>query len=117
MSGFARFRAAASRRQGWPVSEPTPDLPPWQGMDGATAWLLIDRQAETRVEIRRMMAAWLEANRDSAPDAEAALAFVLRHGVPMTREGRYRYHGVTPVDWHDTPRAAIQAAMADPAFA
>lgn len=93
----------------------TPE-PQWQNMDGASAWLLIDRQAESRTQIRRMMTAWLEANRNPAPDAEAQLAFVLAHGLPMVREGKYRYHGVSQVAWYGTAREAVLAAMADPAF-
>lgn len=92
--------------------------PQWRGMDGAVAWHLIERQADDWADIGRMMQAWLEANRAPvapvAPDVAAkALAFVLRHGVPMERRGRYRYHGVTPPVWHATPEAAIEAAMGD----
>lgn len=35
----------------------------WAGMDGATAWHLIDRHANGWGDVGRMMDAWLEANR------------------------------------------------------
>lgn len=34
----------------------------WKGMDGATAWHIIDRHAENWEEVREMMNAWLAAN-------------------------------------------------------
>lgn len=34
----------------------------WEGMDGATAWHLIERHAEGWGDIARMMEAWLQAN-------------------------------------------------------
>lgn len=34
----------------------------WKGMDGATAFHLIERHAESWIEIRAMMHAWLRAN-------------------------------------------------------
>ena len=39
----------------------------WAGMDGATAWHLIDRHANNWADIGRMMDAWLAANRKPAP--------------------------------------------------
>ncbi len=41
------------------------------------------------------------------------LAFVLANGLPIHREGRYRYHGVAEPVWHTSARAAIRAAMQD----
>lgn len=43
--------------------------------------------------------------------SQAMLQFVLANGVPMCREGKYRYHGVSEPIWHDSQEAAIQAAM------
>lgn len=34
----------------------------WKGMDGATAWHLIDRHAGNWGEVGEMMDAWLRAN-------------------------------------------------------
>jgi hypothetical protein len=34
----------------------------WEGMDGATAWHLIDRHADSWNEIGELMNAWLRAN-------------------------------------------------------
>jgi len=34
----------------------------WRGMDGATAWHLIDRHADNWSEVGEMMNAWLRAN-------------------------------------------------------
>ncbi len=34
----------------------------WKGMDGATAWHIIDRHAENWQEVGKMMNAWLKAN-------------------------------------------------------
>lgn len=38
----------------------------WAGMDGATAWHLIDRHADNWADVGLMMDAWLEANRSLA---------------------------------------------------
>lgn len=35
----------------------------WKGMDGATAWQLIERHADGWDDIREMMHAWLRANK------------------------------------------------------
>lgn len=42
----------------------------WRGMDGATAFLLIERHADGWDEIRQMMDAWLRANVAAAVMAE-----------------------------------------------
>ena len=34
----------------------------WEGMDGATAWHLIDRHADGWADVGRMMQEWLDAN-------------------------------------------------------
>jgi hypothetical protein len=41
------------------------------------------------------------------------LEFVLAHGLPMARNGKFRYHGLAEPIWHDSQRAAILAAMAE----
>ena len=38
----------------------------WKGMDGATAWLLINRHADGWGDTRAMMEAWLAANAEEA---------------------------------------------------
>jgi len=51
-----------------PTAEYTPEqareCQHWRGMDGATAWHLIDRHAAGWGDIGRMMDAWLAANRE-----------------------------------------------------
>lgn len=42
----------------------------------------------------------------------AALDFVLVNGLPMARDGQYRYHGVPEPVWHATQQEAISAAVA-----
>lgn len=51
----------------------------WLGMDGATAWHLIDRHAEDWHEIGELMNAWLRANviEERAAGAKAAESAVL----------------------------------------
>lgn len=44
--------------------------------------------------------------------AEKRLAYVLVHGRPMEREGKYRYHGHIESGWQDSPVAAIDVAIA-----
>ena len=39
----------------------------WQGMDGATAWHLIDRHADGWADVAKMMGEWLAANTPPAP--------------------------------------------------
>jgi hypothetical protein len=39
------------------------DKQDWRGMDGVTAWHLIDRHADGWNDIALMMDAWLEANK------------------------------------------------------
>lgn len=43
------------------------------------------------------------------------LGFVLANGLPMQRDGQYRYHGHIDVGWHSTQVAAIDAAMSSKA--
>jgi type II secretory pathway predicted ATPase ExeA len=38
----------------------------WSGMDGATAWHLIDRHANNWTEVGEMMNAWLASNSSAA---------------------------------------------------
>lgn len=42
----------------------------WKGMDGATAWLLINRHADGWGDTRAMMEAWLAANAEQAVKQE-----------------------------------------------
>lgn len=46
-------------------------------------------------------------------ETQELLKFVLAYGVPMKRDGQYRYHGVTAPVWQDTEDAAIRAAIVD----
>jgi hypothetical protein len=87
----------------------------WKGIDGATAWHLIDRQAEDWAEVGAMMTDWLEANQPSLSrsDSSKMLQFVLANGLPIRHEGKFRYHGVSELLWHDTKEEAILAAMRD----
>lgn len=41
----------------------------WRGMDGATAWHLIDRHANSWEDVGAMMDAWLRANTTPCPAA------------------------------------------------
>lgn len=50
--------------------EEADDAQDWDGMDGATAFLLIERHADGWDEIRQMMDAWLRANVAAAILAE-----------------------------------------------
>lgn len=49
----------------------------WAGMDGATAWHLIDRHADNWADVGLMMDAWLEANRSLAAGKVAPVAWIL----------------------------------------
>ncbi len=71
--------AAQYRRQIWaamlaaapaaPIAEYTAEqaraCQNWRGMDGATAWHLIERHAGCWGDVGRMMDAWLAANRET----------------------------------------------------
>lgn len=50
--------------------EEADDAQDWDGMDGATAFLLIERHADGWDELRQMMDAWLRANVAAAVLAE-----------------------------------------------
>ena len=41
----------------------------------------------------------------------ARLAYVLKEGFPMQHSGRFRCHGVMPIEWHDSAIEAIDAAL------
>lgn len=43
--------------------------------------------------------------------AEVRLEFVLANGLPMCRDGQYRYHGLGKPEWHPDALAAIDAAI------
>ena len=47
---------------------------------------------------------------DSVLEDAARLEFAMRHGMPMERDGQYRYHGFAALGWHPTKIAAIDAA-------
>jgi hypothetical protein len=55
----------------------------------------------------------MQRRRADAYAAREQLDFVLEHGLPMARDGHYRYHGVKAVVWHTTQHEAIIAAMAE----
>lgn len=65
----------------------------WAGMDGATAWHLIERHADGWSDVGEMMNAWLRANgggpwipcADKMPEDGQTVAFVVRAG------GRFEY--------------------------
>ena len=42
----------------------------WAGMDGAIAWHLIERHADSWADVGKMMREWLEANQQAATLAE-----------------------------------------------
>lgn len=65
------------------------------------------------LEIPATSCAYLEGARlvTELQNTRAQLAFVLEHGLPMKREGKYRYHGIAEPVWQDNPLAAIRAAM------
>lgn len=54
--------AAAPKSPYEMTKEEAVDCQNWQGMDGATAFHLIDRHANGWADTGRMMQAWLEAN-------------------------------------------------------
>lgn len=86
----------------------------WRGIDGAAAWHLIDRKAENWSEVGLLMDAWRVANQPASESESAImLSFVLANGLPMNRDGLYRYHGVKKIVWHSTAMEAIKAAMKD----
>jgi len=72
---------------------------------------LIDRIAFARAIEAAVLAAQPQAGGDGAKDAER-LQYVLAHGRPMMRDFIYRYQGIGPIDWYETPEAAIDAAIA-----
>jgi hypothetical protein len=51
----------------------------------------------------------LELNREMS-----RLDFVLANGLPMERDGQFRYHGWTHLGWFRTQREAIDAAVRYP---
>lgn len=51
----------------------------WAGMDGATAWHLIDRHADGWSDVGKMMAEWLEANRAQQVEGEAVAVRAQEH--------------------------------------
>ena len=55
----------------------------WKGMDGATAWLLINRHADGWGDTRAMMEAWLAANAAEAVRLERERTEAIRHAGAM----------------------------------
>lgn len=47
------------------------------------------------------------------PDSAQMLEFVLANGLPLHRNGQYRYHGVSEPIWWPTQLEAISAAIDD----
>ena len=91
----------------------------WAGMDGATAWHLIDRHAENWADVGLMMDAWLEANRSLAAGRVQHVALldkkgdeVLCHSIPKfaseLADGHYRLYTAPPAD----PAKASEPDMA-----
>jgi hypothetical protein len=62
----------------------------WKGMDGATAFMLIERHADGWNEVRQMMDAWLRANVAAAVLAE-------REAVRLNMRGNAA--ALEPVAW------------------
>lgn len=50
---------------------------------------------------------------NNSQDFEKMLEFVFANGLPMYREGKYRYHGVSETIWWPTQIEAVCAAMND----
>lgn len=51
--------------------------------------------------------------RGAKSSADEALEFIFANGLPMFRDGKYRYHGVSAPAWHDSAQDAVKAAMSD----
>ena len=70
------------------INQPEPTVPDqtqdWAGMDGATAYLLIQRHADNWADVAKMMGEWLTANQRQsfdAADVATASAQGFRDGV------------------------------------
>lgn len=50
------------------TNEEADNIQEWKGMDGATAWHLIDRHADGWSDVGAMMNAWLRANAKEKAD-------------------------------------------------
>lgn len=50
---------------------------------------------------------------NNSQNFEKMLEFVFVHGLPMHREGQYRYHGVSEPVWWSTQVDAVCAAIND----
>lgn len=72
----------------------------WQGMDGATAWHLIERHADNWSEVGEMMDAWLRANTKAAVQAERE-----RCAEIARTAGAY-------TDWHENAAACADEILA-----
>jgi hypothetical protein len=61
----------------------TDNMQDWKGMDGTTAWHLIDRHADNWADIGKMMGEWLAANQNAAiPAPLEAPAIERSHPAP-----------------------------------
>lgn len=76
-----------------PPAEAQPDREPadwphqdWKGMDGATAWLLINRHASGWEAVGEMMDAWLSANAEQPPSAPVGV----EEPLSLLRAGHWR---------------------------
>lgn len=76
------------------INQPEPTVPDqtqdWAGMDGATAYLLIQRHADNWADAAKMMGEWLDANQRQsfdAADMAAAAAQGFRDGVASVSAG------------------------------
>ena len=89
-------------------------------MDGATAWLLINRHASGWEAVGEMMDAWLSANAEQPPSAPVgvdggamrkALANLVRAGKRF-RNTVVETRGVIGMDEHDLALSAAETALA-----
>lgn len=53
----------------------------------------------------------IEAGWTTERNSADLLQFVLKNGLPMERDGKFRYHGLSEVVWWPTQNEAIQSAI------
>ena len=99
----------------------------WKGMDGSTAWHLIDRHADNWADVGKMMDEWLKANSESpiaTPATEQAntshedterLNYLIKSGRTLIESKgwffTYNHTSGRSGPSMATPRAAIDASM------
>lgn len=92
------------------INQPEPTVPDqtqdWAGMDGATAYLLIQRHADNWADAAKMMGEWLDANQRQsfdAADMAAAAAQGFRDGVASlaANAGGPVVDRATVIEWLD----------------